>query len=87
MQVAAKELEEIFWLCKNRAQIEQELQAVKDKRLMELMQNEKPSRAFDDLRRNFYRTLSELRKHQEWKRKMQVVDVATRNINEIDSAE
>ena len=80
MQVATKELEEIIWLCKNQAQIERELQAVKDKRLMELMQNEKPSRAFDDLRRNFYRTLSELRKHQEWKRKMQVVDVATRNL-------
>ncbi len=85
IQVAAKELEETIWLCNNRAQIEQELQAVKDKRLMELMQNEKPSRAFDDLRRNFYRTLSELRKHQEWKRKMQVVDVASRNV--IDSGE
>lgn len=85
IQVAVKELEEKIWLCNNRAQIEQELQAVKDKRLMELMQNEKPSRAFDDLRRNFYRTLSELRKHQEWKRKMQVVDVASRNV--VDSGE
>jgi len=52
---------------------------------MELMQNEKPSRAFNDLRRNFYRTLSELRKHQEWKRKIQVIDVATRNVNVISS--
>lgn len=85
MQFAKKELEEIIWLCTYRIQIQQELQAVKDKRLMELMQNEKPSRAFDDLRRNFYRTLSELRKHQEWKRKMQVVDVQTRNV--IDSEE
>jgi hypothetical protein len=51
---------------------------------MELMENEKPSRAFDDLRRNFYRTLSELRKHQEWKRKMQVVDVASRNVVDAD---
>lgn len=76
------DLKQIIWFCDNRAEIEKELQAVKDKRLMELMQNEKPSRAFDDLRRNFYRTLSELRKHQEWKRKMQVVDVASRNIVE-----
>jgi ferritin len=74
------ELNEMNWLCDRCPQIEQELQVVKDKRLMELMQNEKPSRAFDDLRRNFYRTLSELRKHQEWKRKMQVVDVASRNV-------
>lgn len=79
------DLKQIIWFCDNRAGIEQELQAVKDKRLMELMQNEKPSRAFDDLRRNFYRTLSELRKHQEWRRKMQVVDVASRNV--IDSGE
>ena len=79
------ELNEMSWLCDHRPQIEQELQVVKDKRLMELMQNEKPSRTFDDLRRNFYRTLSELRKHQEWKRKMQVVDVASRNV--VDSGD
>ena len=80
-----KDLGQTVWLCDVRPKIEQELQVVKDRRLMELMENEKPSRAFDDLRRNFYRTLSELRKHQEWKRKMQVVDVASRNI--VDSAE
>ncbi len=75
-----KDLQKTIWLCDIRPKIEQELQVVKDKRLMELMQNEKPSRAFDDLRRNFYRSLSELRKHQEWRRKMQVVDVASRNV-------
>ena len=51
---------------------------------MELMQNKKPSRAFDDLRRNFYRSLSELQKHWELKRKMQVVDVASRNVINAD---
>lgn len=85
LKVAIDDLQQIIWFCDNRAEIEQELQAVKDRRLMELMENEKPSRAFDDLRRNFYRTLSELRKHQEWKRKMQVIDVASRNV--IDSGE
>ena len=85
LKIAIEDLRQTVWLCENQAAIEQELQAVKDKRLMELMQNEKPSRAFDDLRRNFYRTLSELRKHQEWKRKMQVVDVASRNV--VDSGE
>ena len=57
--------------------IEQELQVAKEKRLMELMKNEKPSRALNNLRRNFYRTLSQLHKRQEWKRKMQVVDVVS----------
>jgi len=80
-----EDLQKTIWFCDHRGKIEKELQAVKDKRLMELMQNEKPSRAFDDLRRNFYRTLSELRKHQERKRKMQVVDVASSNV--IDSGE
>lgn len=79
------ELNEIIWFCDHRTQIEQELQEVKDKHLMQMMQNPIPSRAFDDLRRNFYRTLSELRKHQEWKGKMQVVDVSPRNV--IDSDE
>ena len=82
---AIKDLGQTIWLCEIRPKVEQELQVVKDKRLMELMENEKPSRAFDDLRRNFYRTLGELRKHQEWKRKMQVVDVASRNV--VDSGE
>ncbi len=80
-----EDLQQTIWFCDNRANIERELQAVKDRRLMELMQNERPSRAFDDLRRNFYRTLSELRKHQEWKRKTQVVDVTSRNV--VDSGE
>ena len=81
---AIKDLGQTIWLCDVRPKIEQELQVVKDRRLMELMENEKPSRAFDDLRRNFYRTLSELRKHQEWKRKMQVVDVSSRNVVDTD---
>ena len=85
LKIAIEDLNKIIWFCDHRPKIEQELQVVKDKRLMELMENEKPSRAFDDLRRNFYRTLSELRKHQEWKRKMQVVDVASRNV--VDSGE
>lgn len=85
LKESIEDLNQIIWFCDNRADIEKELQAVKDKRLMQLMQNEKPSRAFDDLRRNFYRTLSELRKHQEWRRKMQVVDVASRNV--VDSGE
>jgi hypothetical protein len=85
LKESIEDLNQMIWFCDNRTQIEQELQAVKDKRLMELMENEKPSRAFDDLRRNFYRTLSELRKHQEWKRKMQVVDVNLRNV--VDSGE
>lgn len=58
------------------AEIEKQSKALQDQRLMALMENPKSSRAFDDLRRNFYRTLTELRKHQEWRRKMQAIDIA-----------
>lgn len=51
---------------------------------MQMMQNKMSSRAFDDLRRNTYLTLSELRKHQEWKRKVQAVDMPTSNVIESD---
>ena len=57
-------------------QIRRQSQALQDQRLMALMENPESSRAFDDLRRNFYRTLTELRKHQEWRRKMQAHDLA-----------
>ena len=85
LKIAIEDLNKIIWFCDHRPKIEQELQVVKDKRPMELMQNKGSSRAFDDLRRNFYRTLSEVRKHQKWKRKMQVVDVESRNV--VDSGE
>ena len=52
---------------------------------MGLMQNEKYSGVFYDPRRNFYRTLSELRKHQEWKHNMQMEDVVLHNV--VDSVE
>lgn len=57
-------------------EIEKQSKALQDQRLMALMENPVSSRAFDDLRRNFYRTLTELRKHQEWRRKMRAIDIA-----------
>jgi hypothetical protein len=54
---------------------------------LELMKSEKPSRAFDNFDPDFYRTLTELRKHQKWKRKMQVVDVAVLNLIDTDVGE
>ena len=55
--------------------IQEQKQALQNKRLMELMKNHDMSRAFDDLRRNFFRTLGELRKHQKWRKESRVIDV------------
>ena len=83
---ATRQVRELVWLIDHRAQIEAELQAMRDKRLMVLMENPTSSRAFDDLRRNFYRTLGELRKHQVWRRKLQGIDAmsAAQTVDEGD---
>lgn len=39
------------------------------------MQIDKTRHIHDDLSRTFFHALSELRKHQEWRRKMQNVDI------------
>lgn len=54
-------------------------QRVKDLRLSGLILAEAPSRAKDDLSRNFYRTLKELRTQQLWRRQNQVIDVIPSN--------
>ena len=86
LEEATRQIQELVWLIDHRTQIEAELQAMRDKRLMALMENPLSSRAFDDLRRNFYRTLGELRKHQVWRRKLQGIDaaVAAQTVDEGD---
>lgn len=51
-------------------------QIVKDKRHLGLVGADGQSRAMDDLNRAFYRTLKELRTHQEWGRRHRVIDVS-----------
>ena len=83
---ATRQIHELVWLIEHRLHIEAELQAMRDKRLMLMMENPSSSRAFDDLRRNFYRTLGELRKHQVWRRKLQGIDAvnAAQTVDEGD---
>lgn len=57
------------------AEIKAVEQRVKDQRLTNLMLAEGPSRAKDDLSRNFYRTLKELRIQQAWRKQNQIIDV------------
>lgn len=46
------------------------------------MQVNASKRTFDDLARDFYRTLSELRKQQEWRRKHTVIDVTPTSVED-----
>lgn len=51
-------------------------QVVRDKRHLALTAMDGESRAMDYLNKSFYRTLKELRTHQEWGRRHRVIDVA-----------
>lgn len=63
-----EEYDDIFRLLSDVPQIHREWRELKDRRLMNFMQNQNVSRARDDLSRQFFRVLAELRKHQDWRR-------------------
>ena len=44
-------------------------------RLIASVASERNERAYDHLSRSFYKTLTELRKQQDWRRQQQVIDV------------
>jgi len=48
---------------------------IQEKRLLKFIQFNSAQRGHDDLDRSFYKTLSELRRHQQWRRDMQAIDV------------
>jgi len=58
-----------------RDEIKAAVKAVKEKRLLTIMELDKPRRVHSDLDRAFYRTLSELRKHQQWRQARNIIDV------------
>jgi hypothetical protein len=68
IETAIKEAEDILWVVQNKAELLAAIQCVKDQRLVDFVVGEKLRRAHDDLSRAFYKALSELRKHQEWRR-------------------
>ena len=70
-----KELHGLHWVEENSAQIELAAIKVKEERLLKVIQNPGETRVNEDLSRSLYKTLSELRKHQQWRRKMSIVDI------------
>ena len=70
-----QEAEKIVWAAEHQSEILEAHARIRDRRLIGRIGIEKYDRANDYLAKSFYRTLSELRKHQEWHRKQQVIDV------------
>ena len=69
------EANKIVWAADHQPEILEAHARIRDRRLIGRIGIEKYDRANDYLANSFYKTLSELRKHQEWHRKQQVIDV------------
>jgi len=65
----------ILWVLDHKKEIEEAKDRIRDERLLDLMRLDKSARAFDHLTKSFYRTLTELRKQQDWSRKHGAIDV------------
>lgn len=65
----------ILWACENQSILVQLVRDVHEERLLQLMQRPAPQRVHDDLSRAFFRTLGELRKHQQWRRQQSTMVV------------
>lgn len=70
-----EEAEKVIWAADNQQILLEAHKKIRDMRLASVINQDKNQRAHDFLVRGFYKTLSELRKHQEWHRKQQVIDV------------
>ncbi len=64
-------------IIENIVQLRQILKEIKEVRLLKFMQESSIQRVHDDLDRAFFRTLSELRKHQHWRQERNTVDVTS----------
>ena len=76
IQKQVEEYDDLIWAYEHLDKIQSKIVEVKDERLIDLMQRDKTSRAREDLSRSFFRTLSELRKHQHWRYQRDAVDVS-----------
>jgi hypothetical protein len=76
IQKQVEEYDDLIWAFEHIDRIQSKIVEVKDERLIDLMQRDKTSRAREDLSRSFFRTLSELRKHQHWRYQRDAVDVS-----------
>lgn len=63
----AKESETIIWLWDNRRKLAAAIRKVQDARLYQFLLKNVGQRAQDDVSRQFFRALSELRRQQDWR--------------------
>lgn len=76
-----EQLQGEIWAIQNQEQLLKVRQQIRDKRLVEFLNLNRSQRVSDDLDRAYFKTLDELRKQKDWRRRQEVVDVkATVNL-------
>jgi hypothetical protein len=70
-----EQLQGEIWAIQNQELLLKVRQQIRDKRLMEYLNLSRSQRVADDLDRSYFKTLDELRKLKEWRRKQLVIDI------------
>jgi hypothetical protein len=70
-----EQLQGEIWAIQNQGQLLKVRQQIRDKRLVEFLNLNRSQRVSDDLDRTYFKTLDQLRKQKEWRRRQEVVDV------------
>lgn len=70
-----EQLQGEIWAIQNEELLLKVRQQIRDKRLMDYLNLSRSQRVSDDLDRSYFKTLDELRKLKEWRRKQSVIDI------------
>lgn len=68
-----------LWYFNRYDAIKEAVSRIKEKHLLEIMQIDKTRRIHDDLSQTFFRALTELRKHQELRRRLLIIDIPSQD--------
>lgn len=74
-QRVKKIFESLVWIENHLDQVKAAVANIKEKKLLEAIQEQGLMRSNDDLSRSFFRVLNELRRHQSWRKEMNIVDI------------
>ena len=70
-----KIFESLVWIENNLDKVKAAVANIKEKKLLQAIQEQGLMRSNDDLSRSFFRVLNELRSHQSWRKEMNIVDI------------
>lgn len=71
----ASKASQVRWAASNLDRLKEFVAGIRGQRLMRILRLPNSGRVNDDLSRAFFRTLTELRRHQQWRRQINIVDV------------